>query len=150
MFLLAFFLLLPTILVKSDLLPPPSTGLTGASNYFLQNDGNLIHQVQTKISIKDDFVFSDGGLLFILQVFGPLLDNPAAVEYQGIGLFGEANGTFSFLVETFTVDAFNKSEDLVISKFQTMANLTKNTIPGGTNMTMTEHQQRGSNHVGGV
>jgi hypothetical protein len=136
MFLLAFFLL-PTFALAqstSSLVPPPSSGLAGVSNYFLQNDGHLLHQVQANISIKDDLVFNETGTTFLLQVFGPLLNNSAAVDYQQIVISVDgANGHLSC-----SVTSFNSSLKLVDFEIKTMANLTDNTkVPGGTNISMT-------------
>jgi hypothetical protein len=136
MFVNAFFLLLPALALaqsNSTLIPPPPNGLSGESNYWLQSNGDLLHQVQALISITDDFHYNETGVTFLLQVFGPLLNNPALVNYQAIGISADgSNDQLGCLA-----DGFNSYLNFTSIKSDSLANLTGNTIPGGTNMSIT-------------
>jgi hypothetical protein len=146
---IAFSLLLTSFALaqsSSSLVPPPSNGLVGGSNYYLQNGRNLLHQVEVKISIKEDLVFDVGnGTVFMLQVFGPLLDDPAEINYQQIFVAAVGGNFLSCAYKTFN----SLFEPVSIEHIPVVTSQNITTLPAGTEIfiTLNTNVQLGSSIV---
>jgi len=129
---IAYCLLLPLVqAAASKLVPAPKGGLFSQSNYFLQDDGKVLPQIQANLTIKDDFVTSDTGVAFCLNGYGPTLDK-STIVYQQICVESFPPRSDLWCVLT----TFTQTNTAFAQQFELAVLDDPHTIPAGTEMVM--------------
>ena len=129
---IAHVLLLPFVqAAASKLVPAPNGGLSSHSNYFLHNDGKVLHQIQANLTIQKDFITSDTGAAFCLNGYAPALDK-STIVYQQICIESFPPGSNLWCVLT----TFTRTNVSFGQQFELAGLDDPHTIPAGTEMAM--------------
>jgi len=125
-------LLLPFVqAAASKLVPALNGGLSSHSNYFLHNDGKVLHQIQANLTIQKDFITSDTGAAFCLNGYAPALDK-STIVYQQICIESFPPGSNLWCVLT----TFTRTNVSFGQQFELAGLDDPHTIPAGTEMAM--------------
>ena len=125
-----FHCLLFVVAVTSKSVPPPTDGLKNVFNYFIQDNGNILRNIQIAINITEDFVTSDAGLTFLLNCYNPVSDK-SKVVYQQIYVESDPSTRGLFA----GVQIFNRSLSSTFVNQMQIRNLSNGHImPAGTEL----------------
>jgi len=125
-----FHCLLFVVAVTSKSVPPPTDGLKNVFNYFIQDNGNILRNVQIAINITEDFVTSDAGRTFLLNCYNPVSDK-SKVIYQQIYIESDPSTRGLFA----GVQIFNRSLSSTFVNQMQIGNLSNgHIIPAGTEL----------------
>lgn len=131
--LVSYILLsLGTYSVVSDLVPPPTDGLHGKSNYIFNAGGANIQRLQATLYFQDDFVSESNGVGFQLNCYSPTSgNNGVLVQQYGFQMLTD-NSIYAF-IETWSSDA----ESVIERRFFVTYIVVPQTIVAGSSFVIT-------------